>query len=214
MSGEATARRGRDIVEPPQGTSPLASAKTIWTDHGASAAMRQRATSDERRATSDDNGRHATRAERVERRVEQGRPCSTREAPEPREIWAIFGGGHFFFGGSDFGRLTIQAARVDSAARGADEHGADPGGSSNGRTQDSGSCYQGSNPCPPARPLSSAVGLLHRTRSHRLAVRTSASHAGNAGSIPAGIATSLLASFPAASVWTSCVEHGAKHSVI
>ena len=57
------------------------------------------------------------------------------------------------------------------------------GGSSNGRTQDSGSCYLGSNPSPPAHFSSD-----RSFRPHRLAVRTSASHAGNAGSIPAGVA--------------------------
>lgn len=62
------------------------------------------------------------------------------------------------------------------------------GGSSNGRTTDSGSVYLGSNPSPPAKRFLE-VENDWRPRPHRLAVRTSASHAGNAGSIPAGVAT-------------------------
>ena len=50
-------------------------------------------------------------------------------------------------------------------------------GSSNGRTADSGSAYRGSNPCPRTRSF----------RPHRLAVRTSASHAGNTSSSLVGV---------------------------
>jgi hypothetical protein len=65
------------------------------------------------------------------------------------------------------------------------------GGSSNGRTPDSGSGYQGSNPCPPARRAdqSASHSSLRVQRPHRLAVRTPASHVGNMGSIPIGVAT-------------------------
>jgi hypothetical protein len=91
------------------------------------------------------------------------------------------------------------------------------GGSSNGRTADSGSAYQGSNPCPPAglarqsaltspTPLALASLAFDSYRGpfvlpllalfsrfgppgpHRLAVRTPASHVGNTGSIPVGVA--------------------------
>ena len=57
-------------------------------------------------------------------------------------------------------------------------------GSSNGRTADSGSAYRGSNPCPRTKSF----------RPHRLAVRTSASHAGNTSSSLVGVASSSLAS--------------------
>jgi hypothetical protein len=63
------------------------------------------------------------------------------------------------------------------------------GGSSNGRTPDSGSGYQGSNPCPPARRAHQTARFLLRLHGpHRLAVRTPASHVGNTGSIPVGVA--------------------------
>ena len=63
------------------------------------------------------------------------------------------------------------------------------GESSNGRTQDSDSCYLGSNPSSPTGPkrLGAQGQSSLKSRSHRLAVRTSASHAGNAGSSPAGV---------------------------
>src|SRR5699024_2720666 len=51
------------------------------------------------------------------------------------------------------------------------------GGSSKGRTPDSGSGYLGSNPSPPA----------HSIRPHRLVVRTPASHAGNRSSNLRGV---------------------------
>src|SRR6478609_9564247 len=62
------------------------------------------------------------------------------------------------------------------------------GGSSNGRTQDSDSCYLGSNPSPPAT-FTAVSGASPRTRNwpHRLAVRTSASHADNTSSILVGV---------------------------
>jgi hypothetical protein len=65
----------------------------------------------------------------------------------------------------------------------------DLGGSSNGRTADSGSAYQGSNPCPPAQAHARRKGTRSAcvTRPHRLAVRTPASHVGNTGSIPVGV---------------------------
>ncbi len=65
------------------------------------------------------------------------------------------------------------------------------GGSSNGRTADSGSAYQGSNPCPPAERLCYSAPLVSpcvASGPHRLAVRTPASHVGNTGSIPVGVA--------------------------
>jgi hypothetical protein len=86
------------------------------------------------------------------------------------------------------------------------------GGSSNGRTPDSGSGYQGSNPCPPATcayqmrcslhfkrgkrtflfltavsPCLGGYPLSKWPRPHRLAVRTPASHVGNTGSSPVGV---------------------------
>ncbi len=75
--------------------------------------------------------------------------------------------------------MTIRRSWIpyEPAQREEDPSGTILGGSSNGRTQVSGTCYLGSNPSPPAK----------HTRSHRLAVRTLASHARNAGSIPAGI---------------------------
>jgi hypothetical protein len=56
------------------------------------------------------------------------------------------------------------------------------GGSSSGRTQGSEPCYPGSNPGPPA-----IFCLVEKHPwSHRLVVRTLASHAGNRGSSPRG----------------------------
>src|SRR6478609_3327511 len=62
------------------------------------------------------------------------------------------------------------------------------GGSSNGRTQDSDSCYLGSNPSPPAT-FTAGFGRLPPNPHwpHRLAVRTSASHADNTSSILVGV---------------------------
>src|SRR6478609_5797363 len=80
------------------------------------------------------------------------------------------------------------------------------GGSSNGRTQDSDSCYLGSNPSPPAT-FTAVSGASPRTRNwpRRLAVRTSASHADNTSSILVGVtskkAGSQLAGSGTAGKW-------------
>ncbi len=90
------------------------------------------------------------------------------------------------------------------------------GGSSNGRTADSGSVYQGSNPCPPAT-------LRHHSRRtprpHRLAVRTSPSHGGNVGSIPTGVAESDVriagnpSGLPALLLWDFGRDERSSHGV-
>ena len=71
------------------------------------------------------------------------------------------------------------------------------GGSSSGRTADSDSANQGSNPCPPA------IYFVDHRRcsgltiwSHRLAVRTLAFHVGNRGSSPLGITIFFLGNSP------------------
>lgn len=77
--------------------------------------------------------------------------------------------------------------------------------SSNGRTTDSGSVYLGSNPGRSAASQNDAALLRVRAfsgrppeapdiRPHRLVVRTSASHAGNRGSTPLGVAGFLAVS--------------------
>jgi hypothetical protein len=58
-------------------------------------------------------------------------------------------------------------------------------GSSNGRTPDSGSGYQGSNPCPRTESGGSPRRFCYRP--HGLAVRTAPSHGAISGSIPDGV---------------------------
>jgi hypothetical protein len=71
-------------------------------------------------------------------------------------------------------------------------------GSSNGRTPDSGSGYQGSNPCP--RTQSSVREFESYDWPHGLAVRTAPSHGVISGSSPDGVTTFLLA-LPPHSPW-------------
>lgn len=117
---------GRDVVKPPPGTSPFSDQGRAPSPTARRARCRQpgRIMATVRRATTTDGmqrGRSGLSegSEGVEQREALLSPA---KRAKRRGFWCRA----FFFVGSDFDRLTIQAAQVDSAARGADEHGADP----------------------------------------------------------------------------------------